>query len=283
MKYEIIHINRFDYETPVDQSMNSIRLEPKTDECQRLLVYHTEITPHSLTSHYTDIWGNTVESFYIAEPHTHLEVKTTSVVSIQRSPFVDQLTYSKAMQDIFCSELFRAQYLPFLSQTNYTYIEPRQLTNVKNEIGDIQNPVQFAKSLMNYLYAHFSYDPTTTNVNTTAREAIEFKSGVCQDIAHAMIGVLRAQGIPARYVSGYLYVGQDSALVGDAASHAWVEVMAPGIGWISLDPTNNVEALENHIRVGVGRDYGDVSPVQGVYRGGNQNLDVSVSVTLLDS
>jgi len=79
-----------------------------------------------------------------------------------------------------------------------------------------------------------------------------------------------------------LYVGENSALVGDAASHAWVEVMVPGIGWVGLDPTNNVEALEHHIRVGVGRDYNDVSPVQGVYRGGSQELDVKVSVSLLD-
>ncbi|GAK14316.1 transglutaminase family protein [Geomicrobium sp. JCM 19039] len=283
MKYEIVHLNRFDYDTQVDQSMNTIRLMPKTDECQRLLAYHTEITPHSLTAQHTDLWGNLVETFYIAETHTHLEVKTTSTVSIQRSPFVDQLTYSGAMQSIFNSQLFRAQYLPFLSQTNYTYVTMEQVQLVWSEIGNIPNPVQFAKSLMEYLYNQFTYDPTTTDVNTVAKDAIELKSGVCQDIAHVMIGVLRAQGIPARYLSGYLYVGEDSALVGDAASHAWIEFMAPGIGWIGLDPTNNVEALENHIRVGVGRDYADVSPVQGVYRGGNQNLDVSVSVTLLES
>ena len=108
------------------------------------------------------------------------------------------------------------------------------------------------------------------------------KKGVCQDISHVMLGILRAKHIPARYVSGYLYVGENSALVGDAASHAWVEVMVPGIGWVGLDPTNNVEALENHIRVGVGRDYGDVSPVQGVYRGGSHKLDVKVSVSLID-
>ncbi|MFP3421973.1 transglutaminase family protein, partial [Bacillus sp. SIMBA_161] len=116
-----------------------------------------------------------------------------------------------------------------------------------------------------YVFDHFTYDGESTTVTTKASESFDLKKGVFQDITHVMLGILRNKNIPARYVSGYLYVGEDSALVGDAASHAWVEFMVPGIGWVGLDPTNNVEALENHIRVGAGRDYNDVSPVQGVY------------------
>lgn len=146
----------------------------------------------------------------------------------------------------------------------------------------MQDPVRYSLRLMEYIHESFRYDTSTTQVSTKAYESWPLRAGVCQDYAHIMIGVLRSQGIPARYVSGYLYVGEDSALVGDAATHAWVEVMIPGIGWIGLDPTNNVEALEQHIRIGTGRDYADVSPLQGVYRGGGQNLDVKVSVTLID-
>ncbi|WP_027963675.1 transglutaminase family protein [Halalkalibacillus halophilus] len=283
MKYQIEHINKFHYENNVDQSMNHIRLKPKTDECQRLLTYRTDISPESVIKEYVDLWGNTVETFFIPEMHDKLEVKTSSVVSIQRSPFIHRVEYSPEMRNIYHSKLFRDHYLAYLNQTSYTYLEQEQVDKVVNIVGDNSNPVEFALNVMNYVYTNYAYDTEATHVNTFAQEGIDLHGGVCQDFAHVMIGILRANLIPARYVSGYLYVGEDSALVGDAATHAWVEVMVPGIGWCGLDPTNNVEALENHIRVGTGRDYNDVSPVQGVYRGGGQTLDVKVSCTLLES
>lgn len=282
MKYKIEHTNIFDYDTWVDQSMNSIRLKPRTDECQRLLSYRTDITPVALTKEHVDIWGNNVESFFIADHHKHLEVKATSVVSIQKSPWIHRIDYSPEMHAIFHSDLFSSHYLAYLSNTAYTYLTPEQIEHVDSEIGQMANPVQYAIDVMGYLFNRFTYDGSSTNVSTKALESFDLKKGVCQDIAHVMLGILRTKHIPARYVSGYLYVGENSALVGDAASHAWIEVMVPGIGWVGLDPTNNVEALENHIRVGVGRDYGDVSPVQGVYRGGSHKLDVKVSVSLIE-
>lgn len=282
MKYKIEHTNIFDYETIVDQSMNTIRLKPRTDECQRLLSYRADITPATLTTNHVDIFGNNVETFFIAEHHQHLEVKATSIVSIQKSPFIHRIDYSPEMNVIFHSQLFAEHYMAYLSNTAYTYMLPEQMELVDRELGDMSNPVQYSIDVMEYLFDHFTYDGDSTTVTTTASESFNLKKGVCQDITHVMLGILRSKNIPARYVSGYLYVGEDSALVGDAASHAWVEVMVPGIGWVGLDPTNNVEALENHIRVGTGRDYNDVSPVQGVYRGGSQSLDVKVSVSLLD-
>lgn len=282
LKYKIEHTNIFEYETMVDQSMNSIRLKPRTDECQRLLAYRTDITPVALTKEHVDIWGNIVETFFIADHHKHLEVKATSIVSIQKSPWIHRIDYSPEMYAIFHSKLFKNHYLAYLSNTAYTYITPEQIQQVDSDIGKMFNPVKYSIELMGYLYNRFTYDGTSTNVSTKAQESFDLKKGVCQDISHVMLGILRTKNIPARYVSGYLYVGENSALVGDAASHAWVEVMVPGIGWVGLDPTNNVEALENHIRVGVGRDYGDVSPVQGVYRGGSHKLDVKVSVSLME-
>lgn len=282
MKYKVEHTNVFAYETIVDQSMNSIRLKPRTDECQRLLSYRADITPASLTKEHIDIWGNHVETFFIAEHHRQLEVKTTSIVSIQKSPFIHRIDYSPEMNAIFHSQLFGEHYLAFLSNTAYTYLTPEQMSQIDRELGVMKNPVQYAIDVMEYIHQHFTYDGESTTVTTKAEESFHLRKGVCQDITHVMLGILRSKHIPARYVSGYLYVGENSALVGDAASHAWVEVMVPGVGWVGLDPTNNVEALESHIRVGVGRDYNDVSPVQGVYRGGSQSLDVKVSVSLLD-
>ncbi len=282
MKYQIEHTNTFFYEKPVDQSMNHIRLKPSTDECQRLLLYRTEIKPNSMTKEHIDLWGNHVETFFIPQKHEHLSVKTISTVSIQKSPFIRMIRCNDEMRSIFHSELFHNHYLAYLNETPYTFMYKEQLEEIHNLIGSSDDPIQFALDLMAYINQSILYDGIATQVNTKAFEAWPIKAGVCQDYAHIMIAILRSAGIPARYVSGYLYVGEDSALIGDAATHAWVEMMVPGIGWVGLDPTNNVEALEHHIRIGTGRDYADVSPLQGVYRGGGQNLDVKVSVTLLD-
>ncbi|MFS0788457.1 transglutaminase family protein [Shouchella sp. 1P09AA] len=282
MKAEIVHTNRFYYDTSVEQSLNSFRLKPKTDELQRLLSYRVDINPNSTTAQSVDIWGNNVETFFIAESHQYLEIKTTSVVSVQRSPIINHLDYTPESKKIFHSEVFRRQYLASSKQTPYTNLSFEQTEEIVQKVGDPLNPITFSRDLMAYLYEVFTYDTEASNVQTLASESADTLRGVCQDYAHVMIGVLRSQRIPARYVSGYLYVGEDSALIGDAASHAWVEVMIPGIGWVGLDPTNNVEALENHIIVCTGRDYGDVSPVEGVYRGGGHSLDVSVGVHLLE-
>ncbi|GGD04009.1 transglutaminase-like protein [Thalassobacillus devorans] len=282
MKYKIEHTNIFYYESFVDQSMNHIRLKPRTDECQRVLSYRTEITPASMTKEHIDLWGNHVETFFIPEKHEHLEVKTNSIVSIQKSPFLRMIHFTDEMREIFHSELFHKHYLAYLNETPYTFLYKEQIEEITQAVGDPADPVRFSLDLMAYIHQLIVYDGTATHVDTKAYESWPNKKGVCQDYAHIMLAVLRAKGIPARYVSGYLYVGEDSALIGDAATHAWVEVMVPGIGWVGLDPTNNVEALEQHIRIGTGRDYADVSPLQGVYRGGQQTLDVKVSVTLLE-
>ncbi|MFC4736427.1 transglutaminase domain-containing protein [Bacillus daqingensis] len=282
MKYKIEHTNEFRYESSVDQSLNRIRLKPRTDECQRLLSYYPEITPVSLTKEHTDIWGNNVETFFIAEPHHELHIKTTSYVSIQKSPFIRVIPYTDEMKAIYHSDLFHKHYLAYLAETDYTYVPDEQLQEMWNVTGSNGNPVQYALDVMKYMHETITYDPEATEVHTKAHEAFALKRGVCQDFTNIMLGALRSRKIPARYVSGYLYVGENSALVGDAATHAWVEMMVPGIGWVGLDPTNNVEALEQHIRVGVGRDYNDTSPVEGVYRGGSHTLDVKVAVQLLE-
>jgi len=282
MKFEIQHTNIFQYESEVDQSLNTIRLKPRSDERQRLLSYRIAITPSSLTREHTDIWGNTVGSFYIPEQHQILEIHTSSIVSIQRAPFIHRIQYSPEMQTIFHSQLFYEHYLPYLKATHFTFMTEQQLEEVYHAIGHAENPVLFSLNLMQYLYASFEYDSTATDVTTTASEAFALKRGVCQDFTHVMLAVLRAKGIPARYVSGYLYVDENSALIGDIATHAWVEVMIPGIGWIGLDPTNNVEVLENHIILCIGRDYSDISPVEGVYSGGKHDLTVKVNVKALN-
>lgn len=282
MKYRIKHTSTFKYDSPVEESLNTVRLKPRNNECQRLLAYHLKISPNSMTKDYIDIWRNSISSFYIPEKHEELVITSSSLVSVQRSPYLYQIAYSHEMKAIFHSTLFKEHYRPYLTTTAYTRLEEEQLNEIVQGIGKVNNPIQFACDLMNYLYVNIKYDQTATNVTTTAKEAFTLKAGVCQDFTHIMLGVLRYSNIPARYISGYLYVGEDDNLVGNTATHAWVEIMLPGIGWVGLDPTNNVEVLENHIIMCVGRDYQDVSPVEGVYHGGAHTLDVKVSVRKMD-
>jgi transglutaminase-like putative cysteine protease len=279
MKYEITHRTSFQYESSVEQSLNTLRLKPRTNECQRVLTYDLTITPQSLTKEYVDLWRNNIESFFIAGEHKELTITSVSTVSVQKAPYIYQIQFSNEMRNIFLSELFREHYLAFLTTSRYTSLLPYQIEEILAAVGPHEdNPVKFACDVMTYLFNNIEYNPDSTTIETTAQEAFDQKSGVCQDYTHIMLGILRHCGIPARYISGYLYVGQDDELIGDTATHAWVEIMVPGIGWIGLDPTNNVEVLENHIVLCVGRDFRDVSPVEGVYQGGKNTLEVDVDV-----
>jgi len=283
MKYDIKHITVFRYEDMVEQSLNQIRLKPRNTECQRLISYNLKIAPMSMTKEYIDIWGNTIESFFIAEKHNELVIISNSIVSVQRAPYIYTIQFSDKMREIFFSQLFKEHYLAYLSTSSFTYLREDQKNEILSKLPEpTLNPVQFALKLMGYLYNTIEYDATATTIKTTAEEAFDLKRGVCQDYTHIMLSVLRHVGIPARYISGYLYVGQGDDLIGETATHAWVEIMVPGIGWIGIDPTNNVEVLENHINLCVGRDFRDVSPVEGVYQGGKQTLEVTVEVKKID-
>ena len=189
MKFEIQHTNIFQYESEVDQSLNTIRLKPRGDERQCLLSYRIAISPSSLTREHADIWGNTVGTFYIPEQHQVLEIETTSIVSIQRAPFIHRIQYSPEMQTIFHSQLFYEHYLPYLKSTSFTYMTDAQIEEVFHAIGHAENPVLFSLNLMQYLYSTFEYDPTATNVTTTASQAFDLKRGVCQDFTQVMLAM----------------------------------------------------------------------------------------------
>lgn len=283
MKYDIKHITVFRYEDMVEQSLNQIRLKPRNTECQRLISYNLKIAPMSMTKEYIDIWSNTIESFFIAEKHNELVIISNSIVSVQRAPYIYTIQFSDKMREIFFSQLFKEQYLAYLSTSSFTYLREDQKMEILSNLPDpTLNPIQFALKVMAYLYNTIEYDADATTIETTAEEAFDLKRGVCQDYTHIMLSVLRHVGIPGRYISGYLYVGQGDDLIGETATHAWVEIMVPGIGWIGIDPTNNVEVLENHINLSVGRDFRDVSPVEGVYQGGKQTLEVNVEIKKID-
>ncbi|WP_257348128.1 transglutaminase family protein [Pseudalkalibacillus decolorationis] len=283
MKYKVTQNTHYRYEHSVSQSINQIRLKPIDDVKQECLSFKKEFSPDVPSYTYYDYWGNHVETFYAWEDHNELLLVTTSEVIIDPYAFINTLSFSPQMHDAFRSTSFQQQYAEFLMKTYYTTLDDEICEQLTVDFwNQSPNPFEYVKLVNKYIYDTFTYQPGSTTVQTTAAEALAKKEGVCQDYTNLMLALCRYRGIPARYVSGYLYVGENSAMRGDSATHAWVEVKMPTAGWIGFDPTNNVLAQDQHIRVAVGRDYADIVPLKGIYHGGIQHLDVKVSVHAIE-
>ncbi|HET7628619.1 MAG TPA: transglutaminase family protein [Bacillales bacterium] len=283
MKYEIRQTNHFTYEGSVSHSINQFRLKPIEDHEQKCLSFDVTIDPEATCYIHNDYWGNHVETFYIWESHDKLMIETHSVVEVCKKQIPPSPSFNEEMLQMFDSDAFKQEYAEFLVQTDYTTIDQAKIEAVTDKIWEqSKDPHDFVNRVNTYLYETFTYVPGATTVETKAEEVLNNEEGVCQDYTHVMLALCRHRGIPARYVSGYIYVDENSAMRGDAATHAWVEIALPNIGWVGFDPTNNVIAKDQHIRLAVGRDYQDIVPVKGIYIGGKQHLQVGVSVKKID-
>jgi transglutaminase-like putative cysteine protease len=277
MNYTIKQTTQYNYDGPVKHSINQCILKPLNDQEQQCLSYTFTVEPEAEVFDYIDYWGNTVETFYMKEPHHDLKITTQALVSVNRSFPNGQLQLYKTD-----SEVYQMKYAEYLRKTPFTDISDSDLDQITlNMWQDAADMLDYANKVNAYIYETYSYESGSTNVESTAQDMVRDKKGVCQDFTHLMLSMCRYRGVAARYVSGFVYCGQNSAMRGDAAMHAWVEVALPGIGWVGLDPTNKVYALNQHIRVAVGRDYKDIIPVKGVYMGGKQTMNVHASVSLL--
>jgi transglutaminase-like putative cysteine protease len=279
MKLQIFHRTRFKYATSVRESFNEARLQPVTTGAQVCHSFLLKVLPTSRLSHYLDFYFNYVHLFEITEAHTELNVEATSVVTTGDAVALAAGATPAPLTRIGdCGRLERCY--DFLQSS--TYVEAgADLWRLALDATDGQTDAwQAAQAIMRYIHREFRYQPATTHVHTHMREVLKVHQGVCQDFAHVMLGLCRALKIPARYVSGYLYNGPAEQLKGAQASHAWVEVYVPDHGWCGLDPTNNRQADGHYVKVAVGRDYADVSPLKGTYRGtAKRQLSVEVLVT----
>ncbi|KHF41372.1 transglutaminase family protein [Halalkalibacter okhensis] len=278
MKYEVLQSTHYQYSMPIRQSINQSIFKPITNENQQVLSYEQTISPEAFCSEHRDYWKNDVATFYIWAPHHELLVKTRSIVELTH-PSVD-VSMTNEMKDIMGSEKFKQTFAEYLMKTPYTSLSYEQLSLIGEVLESKKVDLNaFMDRLNSYIYENFQYLPGSTDVKTTAAESFEKRTGVCQDFTHVMLAVCRHYGIPARYVSGYIYSGEDVAMRGDSVTHAWVEVYFPTYGWIGFDPTNNIMAQNQHICVATGRDYADISPLKGVHYGSaEQDLNVSISV-----
>lgn len=283
MRFRVFHRTRYVYRAAVRDSYNEVRLRPVTDDTSRLEFFLLNVKPPARLQHFRDNWLNYVHYFDIAEPHTDLTIESQSTINTT-NPYKDgkPLGVSFAALKDGIDEMIA----PFLSDSRYVANTPevwRLGIDIRNDRDDV---FATAEAVMHHIYREWQYSPCTTTSSTHMREVMETKRGVCQDFAHLMIGICRSLGIPARYVSGYLYNGPEAQLRGAQASHAWVEVYVPGKGWFGLDPTNDTLADERHILIATGRDYQDAAPVSGHFDGppgATSALHVQLEVRRLDA
>ena len=273
-RLRIRHTTGYRYDTEVVSSYNEARLAPQTESSQLTIASTVTTSPGATQQRYRDYWGTEVTAFDVHEPHAELEVTATSLVDTSDPREPEPVTWSglDAARDLH-SELL----VP-----SARTIPDAELLELAAEARSRLSPYDVVLALSGTVRDRVAYQPGSTGVQTSALEAWQLGQGVCQDIAHVTLALLRAAGVPARYVSGYLHP-QPEPVLGEVVageSHAWVEAWLGG--WWAFDPTNDLPVGLRHVSVARGRDYGDVPPLKGVYAGGgSQSLGVRVEVTRL--
>lgn len=272
MRFDIRYTSRFDYDTPVSESQNVLRACPASDARQQVSHYRVVTRPSARVFSYTDYWGTRVDTFGIRAPHDVLEVTAECTVDTSPVAAVTAAPRWSALDD----PAFRDAHADYLGRSSHVDWDDavRDHAQQRAELaGD--DVVGAVLGIHRLVGTSFDYVPGATYVGVGVDQLLATRQGVCQDFAHVVVALCRSIGIPARYVSGYLFASADD--VGDdpegeeidVQTHAWVEVAIPEAGWLPLDPTNRQQVGERHIKIGHGRDYGDVPPLKGVYVGGS--------------
>ena len=280
--YRVRHTSRYAYAETVSLSMHQVRLTPRESAAQAVRGNQLVIDPPASGSvTREDYFGNATTTFTIQDAHRHLRVTAESLVSVSgpASAGLDSPSLTDAVARLrareTAEELAAVEYQVESAQAPRGSLYARYAAPL---LDPRQPLLEGVDALMRTIHREFRYDPVATTVSTPVSEVLEERHGVCQDFAHLMIACLRSHGVPARYVSGYLV--PKPGVVGAQASHAWVSVYCPGVGWVDFDPTNDVRPAGGHITLGWGRDFEDVSPLKGVtVGGGSHSVAVEVLVT----
>jgi transglutaminase-like putative cysteine protease len=279
---EVRHVTRYTYDQPVRESVMELWMQPQKGARQRLVSFDLEINPAAQLFSYADTFGNAVYHFDVPQPHERLTITARSAVETQApAPLPDGLDGGE--WDRLRSDFVRGENFDFLRPHGFAVETPalRAFMAEKNLSGPRSRcPLTAVRELSRVVYGSFAYETGVTRADSPIDEVLTAGRGVCQDFAHVMLAVCRSWGVPARYVSGYLFTDRKAGDRSDPdATHAWVEVFLPSLRWVGFDPTNNIEAGERHIACAVGRDYSDVPPSKGVFKGeAESELSVGVSV-----
>jgi transglutaminase-like putative cysteine protease len=280
-KFKIHHITRYTYEVSVRDSANQIMLYPITDDYQEVVLHQLSVSGNPVIEKHTDYFNNKVGTFTHSQPHNELLIDSRLEVITKRKSLPEDVRSADLQWEELEKMRFQIPYIDFLR------LEPSEvlpeMRRIVDEMHDAScSPLASASKFCTYVCKNFAYKKGTTTVDTTLDEIWKLKTGVCQDFAHILLAMLRIVHIPARYVSGYICPNKNG-MRGEGATHAWVEAYIPFYGWIGLDPTNDCLANENHVKLAVGKNFYDCSPVRGTYRGtSDHTLEVAVAVSYED-
>ena len=249
---------------------------PHHFENQEVLQYQLLVTHNPDVDISVDYYGNRVGNFNVLDAHIEMTIESRMLVRVNHSlkiPDIDATSVEDIQQEKQKSILLlRLCYIDDIEKQNEIK-EILKKVNIENK-----SIIEIAQQCNNYVFENFTYTKGITNIETTVDEILTLKKGVCQDFAHILLQLLRTAGIPSRYVSGYI-CPNESGLRGEGATHAWVEIYTPKQGWLGLDPTNNIWTMDNHVRLSVGRNFTDCSPIKGTFKGlARQTLSVCVSI-----
>jgi transglutaminase-like putative cysteine protease len=278
--FKIAHLTKYQYNWPIKESINEIRLFPHNFDNQDVLEYRLVITHDPEVTYYQDYYGNRVANFNNIGTHQELVIESHMLVRVNHSlqiPAIDITT----IQDL---EKEKSKNITLLRLCYPEIIEKQDEINTILSTLDIakKSIIEIAQICNQYVYENFTYTKGITNITTTIDEILELKKGVCQDFANVLLQLLRTAGIPSRYVSGYI-CPYTTGLRGEGATHAWVEIFSPNQGWLGLDPTNNIWTMGNHVKLATGRNFQDCTPIKGTFKGlARQTLSVSVSIRYED-
>lgn len=277
-RFNIHHITKYTYEGPVRDSANQIVLFPIKDEYQEVLRHDLSITSDPAIEIYKDYYGNEIGSFTHAESHTSLTIDSWLDVITKKRPELRDDAGREEQWNMLEQLQGQVPFIDFLKQEKFASIDEVLESVCPNKAASL-TPLQAALQLRTYVFDNFKYIKGVTTVESTLDEVWQLKAGVCQDFAHILLIFLRQLRIPARYVSGYICPNQNG-MRGEGATHAWIEAYIPNNGWVGLDPTNNCVVDDLHVRLAVGRNFSDCSPVKGTYKGSaGQTLEVGVAVS----
>jgi transglutaminase-like putative cysteine protease len=274
--FKIQHITKYEYDRSIKESVNQIKIFPYLCPEQETLQQELDISNQANINTFYDYWGNKTGVFNLIVPHKELVIENKLVVRTIM-PAKLEVNFRSNIEQLKNEVSGNLRLLELASSkpaSAHGKVEP-----ILREIYHPQRSVAAAvEECSRYIYKNFKYIKGITTVETTVDEILEHQSGVCQDFAHVMLHILRTVGIPCRYVSGYICPNKNG-MRGEGATHAWVEAWIPQNGWAGIDPTNNIWVTNNHVKLAVGRDFDDCSPVKGTFKGSaQQRLSVYVSI-----
>jgi transglutaminase-like putative cysteine protease len=272
MRYDILHRTHYAYAAPVRESRNELHLQPLSNAQQTVDSFLLKVFPVTRLKHYHDFYSNCIHYFELPEPHSTLTVESNLRVTTHPTAGLP-LDARPAGVERLKEALSIERCYDYLQPSRFVENTPEVWRLAVDAIGDERDVWQQTLRLMAFVHSHIAYESRSTQVHTHTREVLEQRRGVCQDFAHVMLGLCRSLKIPALYVSGYLATEQASA------THAWMEVFIPSHGWQPLDPTHNCKPDETYVKLAVGRDYADVAPICGTYKGTTERtMEVTVKI-----